>query len=70
VIWRVFGWSWEVVRRDPQAKGGVVSTKRWIVERMFGWFEGYQRLVQDFEMLPSSSEGWGHRPRMSMVVSE
>ncbi len=56
LVWRVFGWLWEVVSRDPVAKGFVVLKQRWIVERTFGWFEGYRRLSKDYETLPASSE--------------
>jgi len=56
LVWRVFGWLWRVVERDPEAKGFVVLEKRWIVERTFGWFEGHRRLSKDYETLPESSE--------------
>lgn len=56
LVWRVFGWLWEIVERDPETKGFVVLKKRWIVERTFGWFENYRRLSKDYETLPESSE--------------
>ncbi len=56
LVWRVFGWLWEIVERDPETKGFVVLKKRWIVERTFGWFEGQRRLSKDYETLPASSE--------------
>ncbi len=30
LVWRVFGWLWEVVSRDPVAKGFVVLKQRWV----------------------------------------
>ena len=56
LVWRVFGWLWKVVERDREQKGFVVVKQRWIVERTFGWFEGYRRLSKDYETLPESSE--------------
>ena len=63
LVWRVFGWRFEVVhRRDRrnggrgQRKGFVLEPKRWIVERTFGWLEGYRRLAKDHERLCSTSE--------------
>ena len=56
LVWRVFGWRWEVVERDPASKGFVVLKQRWIVERTFGWFEGYRRLSKDYEHDTASSE--------------
>ena len=56
LIWRVFGWLWEVVKREEDQTGFVVQKKRWIVERTFAWFESYRRLSKDFEYLPATSE--------------
>jgi putative transposase len=63
LVWRVFGWRSEVVhRRDRrnrgrgQRKGFALEPKRWIVERTFGWLEGYRRLAKDHERLCATSE--------------
>ncbi len=56
LIWRCFGWLWHVVVRQEGARGFVVLTKRWIVERTFAWFGGYRRLSKDYEYLPEVSE--------------
>lgn len=56
LIWRVFGWLWHVVYRDPEQRGFQVLPKRWVVERTFAWFESYRRLSKDFEFSPSTSE--------------
>jgi putative transposase len=56
LVWRVFGWLWRIVERDPESKGFVVLEKRWIVERTFGWFESYRRLAKDYERDTTSSE--------------
>ncbi len=55
-VWRVFGWLWRIVERDPEAKGFVVVKQRWAVERTFARFEGYRRLSEDYETLPETSE--------------
>ena len=49
-----FGWILDVVKR--RGKGFQVLPKRWVVERTFGWFEGYRRLSKDYERLPKNSE--------------
>ena len=56
LVWRVFGWLWHVVRRAPGRRGFAVLPKRWIVERTFGWLEGYRRLAKDYERLCETSE--------------
>ncbi len=56
LVWRVFGWLWHIVEREPGQKGFVVLKKRWIVERTFAWFESYRRLAKDYEYHTSSSE--------------
>lgn len=56
LIWRVFGWLWHIVEREPGQKGFVVLKRRWVVERTFAWFESYRRLAKDYEYDTSSSE--------------
>ncbi|HLT45681.1 MAG TPA: IS5 family transposase [Rubricoccaceae bacterium] len=56
LVWRVFGWLWRVVEREPGQRGFAVLEKRWVVERTFGWLEGYRRLSKDHERLCATSE--------------
>lgn len=46
----------EIVKRSDNLKGFEVLSKRWIVERTFGWFSKYRRLSKDYEVLSESSE--------------
>lgn len=46
----------EIVKRAEGMKGFVVQPKRWIVERTFGWLNGYRRLSKDYEATTQSSE--------------
>jgi putative transposase len=41
----------EIVKRSDQAKGFVVLTKRWIVERTLAWLNRCRRLAKDWECL-------------------
>jgi putative transposase len=50
------GWTLEITRRPPDAKGFVVIPRRWVVERTFGWLGRYRRLSKDFEHQVRSSE--------------
>ncbi|MEM1042690.1 MAG: IS5 family transposase [Bacteroidota bacterium] len=56
LIWRVFGWLWRIVEREPGQRGFVVLQKRWVVERTFAWLGNYRRLSRDYEVLPAVSE--------------
>ena len=58
VAWvkRQFGWRLEVVRRQPDAKGFQILSRRWVVERTFAWFGRYRRLARDYEHQTLSSE--------------
>ena len=58
VAWvkRQFGWRLEVVRRQPDAKGFQILSRRWVVERTFAWFGRYRRLGRDYEHQTLSSE--------------
>lgn len=40
-------------RTEP---GFQVLPQRWIVERTYGWWNGYRRLSKDYELLPEMSE--------------
>ncbi|MFF3906444.1 transposase [Streptomyces sp. NPDC001848] len=44
----------EVVQR-PRAKGFEPLTKRWVIERTFGWLVQHRRLARDYEALPQRS---------------
>jgi putative transposase len=50
------GLTLEIVSRPPEAQGFVPLPRRWIVERTFGWFNGYRRLSKDYEATTDSSE--------------
>lgn len=50
------GWTLEVVRRPPDAKGFQILPRRWVVERTFGWFGRYRRLARDYEHQTLSCE--------------
>ena len=49
------GWRLQIVKRSDQAKGFVVLSKRWIVERTFAWMGRCRRLAKDFENLTRMS---------------
>jgi putative transposase len=46
----------EVVEKPEGQKGFVVSPKRWVVERTFGWLGWDRSLSRDFEYNPRHSE--------------
>ena len=56
------GWVLEVARGRAEQRGFEVISKRWIVERTFGWlnryhrYHRYRRLSKDYEELPQTSE--------------
>jgi putative transposase len=51
VAWvkRTCGWLLQTVLRPVGSVGFVILPKRWVVERTFGWFTKYRRLVKDYE---------------------
>jgi putative transposase len=68
LIWRVFGWLWHIVEREPGQRGFVVLEKRWVVERTFAWFGGYRRLSKDYEYLPAVSEAMVQLSAIRMML--
>jgi len=69
LIWRVFGWLWRIVEREPGQRGFVVLKKRWVVERTFAWFGGYRRLSKDYEYLPAVSEAMVQLSAIRMMIN-
>jgi putative transposase len=51
----MFGYLIEVVKR-PELDAFKLLSKRWIIERTFGWFNRYRRLAKDYEHNPKTSE--------------
>jgi putative transposase len=50
----------QTVLRPKDAVGFVPLAKRWVVERTFGWFTQYRRLVKDYEAGIEMSEAMIH----------
>jgi len=51
-------WALEIVKRSNAAKGFVLLTRRWVVERTFAWLGRNRRLAKDFEKTIESAEAW------------
>ncbi len=41
----------EIVRKLAEQKGFHVLSRRWVIERTFGWMVRWRRLVRDYERL-------------------
>lgn len=52
------GWVLEIVRHLVEVHEFIVLKRRWVVERTFGWWNGYRRLSKDYEVQPFHSEAW------------
>jgi hypothetical protein len=59
LLWRQVHWLISVVEPDDDGSGFDPLPKRWVIERTFGWFGGYRRLIRDYERLPEMSEAGG-----------
>jgi putative transposase len=57
---QAYRWQLEVVKRPPDQKGFVLLPRRWVVERLFGWFGHYRRLSKDYEVWPETHLGMLH----------
>ena len=57
VIWtrEHCAWELEIVKRPPGSKGFVLLTKRWVVERTFGWLNRYRLLSKEYKSTLESS---------------
>ena len=64
----LYSWVLEIVRRTDDLKGFRVLSKRWIVERTFGWFGNYRRLSKDYEYHLITSETMVHIAMIHIMV--
>ena len=48
----------EIVSRQAGQRGFAVLSRRWVVERTFGWLGRQRRLSKDYEALPASGAAW------------
>jgi putative transposase len=51
-------WFLDIVTRVAGTVGFKVQSRRWVVERTFGWLGRFRRLSKDYEYNPLSSETW------------
>ncbi|MCS3956575.1 putative transposase [Salinibacter ruber] len=56
LVWRCCHWLLSIVEPEEDEAGFTPLPKRWVIERTFGWFGGYRRLIRDYERLPEMSE--------------
>jgi transposase len=47
----------EVVKLPTAKRGFVLSPRRWVVWRSFGWMSRFRRLAQDYERLSETLAG-------------
>ena len=68
LLWRCFHWLISVVEPDEEGSGFDPLPKRWVIERTFGWFGGYRRLIRDYERLPEMSEAMVRAAMIRLMV--
>ncbi|WP_329394422.1 IS5 family transposase [Streptomyces lydicus] len=54
------GIDMEITTRPPGTRGFAPVSKRWAVERTYGWLMLHRRLARDYEALPARSEAMIH----------
>nr|WP_303714410.1 transposase [Kutzneria buriramensis]WKX14273.1 transposase [Kutzneria buriramensis] len=54
------GIDMEITARKPGTRGFTPISKRWAVERTYGWLMLHRRLARDYETLPARSEAMVH----------
>jgi transposase len=62
------GFVIEVVRRSDPQSGFTVISRRWVVERTFGWMIRWRRLVRDYEKRLAVSEAMIHVAMGSLLL--
>lgn len=63
-----WGWTMEVIKRAPDAKGFQLLPKRWVVERTFAWLGKFRRLSKDYERTTASSEAMIYIANICLIL--
>ena len=61
-------WTFEIVRRNENAKGFEVLPRRWVVERTLAWLNRNRRLGKDVETLAASAESWLYLASIQLII--
>ena len=61
-------WVVDIVLRPNGSKGFILLSKRWTVERTYGWLHWCRRLNVDYERLPASSEAFIHIAMIRLML--
>jgi putative transposase len=65
---KLYQWTFEVVHRPTDQQGFVVLPRRWVVERLFGWFGNCRRLSKDYEVRPETHLSMLHVALIHLLV--
>jgi len=65
---KLWGWSWQVVRRTDHTKGFQVLPRRWVVERTFAWLLQARRLNKDYEKNRRNSQTMVYLAMLSIML--
>ena len=55
-VQRLWGWTWQIIRRSDDVKGFQLLPRRWVVERTFAWLLNARRLSKDYEKKRRNSQ--------------
>lgn len=58
----------EIVERLPGQKGFQVQPRRWVVERTHAWMGRNRQLSKEYDVNPTSSEGWIYLASIRLLI--
>lgn len=68
-IRETLGLRLEITEPKSEEPGFSVEPKRWIVERMLGWFGGWRRLSKEYERLADTSKAMVRLASLRLALS-
>ncbi len=68
LVWRCFHWLLSIVEPEEDETGFTPLPERWVIERTFGWFGGYRRLIRDHKRLPEMSEAMVRAAMIRLMI--
>jgi len=63
-----YGWRLEIVTRADGQQGFAVQSRRWVVERTFGWLGRQRRLSKDYEEYAETTEAWIYAAMIRLML--
>lgn len=60
----------EIVKHHEAKRGFVLLSRRWVIERTFGWLGRFRRLARDYERLAQTLANWHWLAYIALLIAK